>query len=301
MAGKAQDALSPEQKADLANQAAKQNEIAKRLSKLEAKLDEMAKKLEKDRPPRRLRPSATPPSRAASRPPPPRWARPPSSSTRTRWARPRPARRRPAATSRRWSTRSRTAASSELSRLVAELKATEANLKKLRRQAGRQPQEDPAGPPGARRPEAHRQAPATSPRSRSSFQDDLKKQLQKLAKLNNEAGRSPGRRRPSRWPRPRANMEQDQGEQAEGDEGEALQDLKQAQQEVADARKEAEEQLAMEQIAKMADALKSIAERQNKVVDESDQVREDQGRERRQAHPRPSAPASRSWAGSRPA
>ncbi len=69
------------------------------------------------------------------------------------------------------------------------------------------------------------------------------------------------------------NLEQEQGEggdEAAKDEEEALKDLKQAEQEVAAVRKEAEEQLAMEQIAKMKDSIASIGERQDKIAEETD-------------------------------
>jgi hypothetical protein len=156
----------------------------------------------------------------------------------------------------------------ELSRLVAELKAAEADLKKLRdKQAEnlkktQQARQNPD--PQQRADELKRLA-----KEQKQLQEDLKKQLQKLAKLNNQAGARPGQKASDAMAKAQGDLDQDDGEQAEGDQEEALQDLKQAQEEVADARKEAEEQLAMEQIAKMADALKSIGERQNKMVDET--------------------------------
>ena len=98
MVGKNPDALTPEQKAALGNLAAKQAEIAKGLQNLESKMDEMARASSTPTTPSAPRAFARPPRRAAKRPPPPRWGRPPTSSTRTRWARLRPARSRPSAT-----------------------------------------------------------------------------------------------------------------------------------------------------------------------------------------------------------
>ena len=65
-------------------------------------------------------------------------------------------------------------------------------------------------------------------------------------------------------------LDQDQGDEAGKQEEEALADLNDAQDELEQARKEAEEQLAMEQLARMGDQLKSLAERQNKVVSDLD-------------------------------
>jgi len=62
------------------------------------------------------------------------------------------------------------------------------------------------------------------------------------------------------------DLDQDQGEQAEQEEDEALTDLDDAKDQIQQARKDAEEQLAMEQLVKMADQLKSLSERQQNVV-----------------------------------
>ncbi len=47
-----------------------------------------------------------------------------------------------------------------------------------------------------------------------------------------------------------------------------LADLEDAEEQVAEARKELEEQLAMEQLAKMGDELKALSERQGKMVED---------------------------------
>ena len=48
--GKTPDALTPEQKADLANLAARQSNVAKELQDLQEKMDEMAKRLDESDP-----------------------------------------------------------------------------------------------------------------------------------------------------------------------------------------------------------------------------------------------------------
>jgi DNA repair exonuclease SbcCD ATPase subunit len=76
------------------------------------------------------------------------------------------------------------------------------------------------------------------------------------------------------------DLDQDQGENAEQQEDEALTDLDEAQDELQQARKDAEEQLAMEQLVKMADHLKSLGERQEniaKVTEDYEKTRAERG------------------------
>ena len=110
--GKTPDALTPEQKADLGNLAARQSEVAKGLQNLQERMDEMAKRLDESDPLAAVGDARGRRARAASRGPPPRWARPPTSSRRTRWARPGHSQETgPAGARASSSTRSRTAAS----------------------------------------------------------------------------------------------------------------------------------------------------------------------------------------------
>ena len=92
-------------------------------------------------------------------------------------------------------------------------------------------------------------------------------------------------------------LDQDQGDEADKNEEEALADLNDAQDELEQTRKEAEEQLAMEQLARMGDQLKSMAERQNKMVTETDAYEKLRLQNQRQAHHRPACRRSRSGPG----
>ena len=66
------------------------------------------------------------------------------------------------------------------------------------------------------------------------------------------------------------DLDQDQGDEADKNEEEALSDLNDAQEELENVRKEAEERLAMEQLARMGDQLKSLAQRQAKMVTDTE-------------------------------
>ncbi len=156
----------------------------------------------------------------------------------------------------------------ELARLVQELKKAEADLKALRdRQAANLKKSAEArkmADPQQRAKELQKLA-----KEQQQIQQELKRQLQKLAKLGADAAARAGEQAQQRMANAEGDLNQDQGEQAEGEMEEALDNLRQAQREVAQNRREAEEQLAMEQISKMADTLRSIAERQNKMIGET--------------------------------
>jgi hypothetical protein len=64
-------------------------------------------------------------------------------------------------------------------------------------------------------------------------------------------------------------MDADDAEGAQEQQEEALKNLDDAEQELAQAREEAEEQLAQEQFAKMGDLIKSLAERQTRMVEDT--------------------------------
>ena len=274
MMGKSQDALTPEQKAELDNLAARQKEAAEGLSKLEAKLDDMAKKLEQSDPltARALKDAAEKTRKAATAA---KMGEAAEQIEKNQMGQAQAGQAQARRDLKQMLEEIENRRERELSKLVAELKAAEAELKKTRAQQA------------ANLKKTQQARQETDPQKRADqlrelakeqkrLEEDLKKQLAKLAKLNNEGGVKAGQKAAESMAKAQGNMEQDQGEQAEGEEEEALKDLKQAQEEVAEARKEAEEQLAMEQIAKMGDALKSIGERQAKMVEET--TKYDKGR-----------------------
>ncbi len=267
MANKAPEELSPEQKAELANLAARQNEVAKALQNVESKLDAMSKKLEPNDPlsARALKDAAEQTRKQATAA---KMGEAADQLDKNHMGQARAGQEQARRDIKKMIEEIEDRRGKELSRLVAELKAAEADLKKLRdKQAEnlkktQQARQNPD--PQQRADELKKLA-----KEQKQIQEDLKKQIQKLAKLNNQAGAKPGQKAADEMARAQGELDQDDGEQAENDQEEALENLKQAQEEVADARKEAEEQLAMEQIAKMADALKSVGERQNKMVEET--------------------------------
>ena len=264
---KSPEELTPEQAADLKNDAARQEEIAQGLQKLESKLSDKAKEIEATDPltSRALKDAAEKTRKQATGA---KMGEAADQLRKNQMAQAQAGQAQARRDLKQMLDEIENRRERELSRLVAELKAAEADLKKARdKQAANLKKTNEArqiADPQKRADELKKLA-----KEQQQLQEDLKKQLQKLAKLNAEAGARAGQKAAESMAKAQGQLEQDQGEQAAADEEEALQDLKQAQEEVADARKEAEEQLAMEQIAKMADALKSIGERQNKMVEET--------------------------------
>ena len=267
MMGKPQADLTPEQKADLANQAARQNELAKGVQDLQNKIENMASKLDASDPlaARALKDAAEQLRKQSTAA---KMGEVADQLEKNQMGQAQAGQEQARRDVKKMIEEIEDRRGKELSRLVAELKAAEADLKKLRDQQAanlKKTQEARQNPDPQKRADELKQLA----KEQKKLQEELQKQMAKLAKLNNQAGARPGQKASEAMAKAQGNLEQDEGEKAEGEEEEALEDLKQAQQEVAQARKEAEEQLAMEQIAKMKDALASIGERQNKMVEET--------------------------------
>ena len=265
--GKERDALSPEQKADLANLAERQKAVAKGLQDLQEKMDEMAKRLDESDP---LAASAM---RGAAQESRQQGTAAKMGEAAERLEQNQMGSARAGQEQARQDLKElvdsiQNRRERELSRLVKELKNAEADLKNLRqRQAQNLKKTQEAG----KNPDAKARAEGLKKlaKEQAEIQKELEKQLKRLAKLNAEAAAKAGSNAAGKMAKAEENLDGDQGEQAEKDQDEALADLEDAQDELEQARKDAEEQLAMEQLAKMGDQLKSLAERQDKVVSET--------------------------------
>jgi hypothetical protein len=153
----------------------------------------------------------------------------------------------------------------ELARLVKELKAAEAELNKLRQ---RQAENLKKTREARNNPDAKQRADQLKKlaKEQAEIQKELDRQLKRLAKLNAGGATRAGSRASGKMGQAQQDLDQDQGEQAEQNEDDTLTDLEEAQDEVEQARRDAEEQLAMEQLVKMADHIKSLSERQETIV-----------------------------------
>ena len=278
--GKTPDALTPEQKGDLANLAARQSNIAKGTQGLQEKMEEMAKRLEETDP---LAASAL---REASEQSRKRGIAAKAGEAADRLEKNQMGEARRAQEQVRRDLKDLVDSIQdrrvrELARLIKELKYAEDDLQKLRE---RQAQNLNKTREARDNPDAKQRADQLKrlAKEQQQIQDELKKQLKRLQKLNAEAAARAGGRASGRMAKAQEGLDQDQGEQAEQEQEEALADLEDAQDQVEQARRDAEERLAMEQLTKMGDELKSLAVRQANIVariDEYEKLRtEKQGK-----------------------
>jgi len=263
MTGKTPDQLTPEQKADLANLAARQANVAKDAQNLQDKLGQMGQKLAESDPlaasalkeaADRLRKEQTPGKvgEAADQ-----------------------LEKNQMGTARKGQEKARqdfkevvdslqNRRERDLARLVKELKNAEAEMEKLRQ---RQTQNLEKTRAARKNPDAAQRGNELKrlAKEQAEIQKQLENQLKRLAKLNAESAARAGARAAGKMGEAQENLEQGQGEKGEQDQDDALADLEEAQDRLKQTRKDAEEQLAMEQFSKMGDQLRAMAEREQKV------------------------------------
>jgi hypothetical protein len=158
----------------------------------------------------------------------------------------------------------------ELARLVKQLKESEQAMRDLKRAQVENLMKTRQA--GQEKDEAKRKAELQQlARQEQQIQEEVKRQLQKLQRIRSaqQASRA-GQQAAGRMSKAQQQMvDADEAEGAQQEQEEALKNLDQAEQELAQAREEAEEQLAQEQFAKMADLIKSLAERQTKMIEDT--------------------------------
>ncbi len=193
----------------------------------------------------------------------------------------------------------------ELARLVKELKNAEAELAQTRaRQAQnlkktREAQQNPDA--NQRREQLKKLA-----KEQAEIQKDLQRQLQRLAKLSADRAARAGQSAAGKMSRAKANLDDDQGDEAGKEQEEALANLEDAQDELEETRRDAEEQLAVEQLARMGDQTQ-VARRAsgedrlgNRVIrstatQERQQVDDGATRGRQRPRSGPDRPEGRDW------
>jgi chromosome segregation ATPase len=161
----------------------------------------------------------------------------------------------------------------QLSRLVKKLRDAEQQLEQIRQQQdGLQKKLErltkQSQQPGANQAEIKQQLERLQREQRKLQQETerLAKQLQRL-----QAEKAAQSTAGAASEMNRADKDAAQGKQPDAldDLAKAKQDLDEAQQQLAERRRQAEQELAHEQLAKIGDALKSLADRQSRIVDET--------------------------------
>lgn len=264
--GKATQDLTPEQKADLANLAARQGNVAKGLQGLQERMEEMAKRVGESDP---LAASALKESAEQSRK---QGTAAKMGEASDRIEKNQMGQARAAQEQARRDLKDmidsiQNRRERELSHLVKELKAAEAELGALRQ---RQTENLKKTQEAKKNPDAKQRADQLKKlaKEQEQIQEELKKQLKRLRKLNAEGAAQAGDRAAGKMGKAQEDLDQDQGDEAGKEQEEALADLEDAEEQVREARKEKEEQLAAEQLLKMGEQLKSLAERQEKMVND---------------------------------
>lgn len=262
--GKSPENLTPEQKGDLANLADRQQNVSRGLQNLQEQMSEMAKRLDESDP---LAAAALREAADSSRK---QGTAARMGETADRLSKNQMGEARNGQEQARQELKDlvdsiQNRRERELARLVKELKNAEAELKALKE---RQAQNLKKTEAARKNPDAKQRADTLKKlaKEQQEIQKELNRQLKKLAKLNAEGAAQAGSRAAARMSKAQGELDQDQGDQAGQDQEEALADLEDAEEQLAQTRKDMEEQLAMEQLAKMGDELKSLAERQAKMV-----------------------------------
>ncbi len=267
MTGKPLEALSPEQKAELANLASRQSQIGKGLQNLHERMGEMAQRTDQADPlaAAAMRDAAQKSQKQGTAG---KMAEAADKLEKNQMGQARPQQEQAREELRDLVDAIQNRRERELARLVKELKNAENELAKTRERQAQNLKKTREAQRNANAQERKDQLKRLA-KEQADIRKDLDRQLQRLAKLSADRAARAGENARGRMERAQGNMDQDDGEEAGKEEEEALAQLEDAQDELEQARREAEEQLAVEQLARMGDRLKSLAERQEKVVSET--------------------------------
>lgn len=157
----------------------------------------------------------------------------------------------------------------ELARLVKQLKQAEQEMRDLKRAQVENLLKTREA--GNMKDEAQRKAELQKlARQEQQLQEEARRQLQKLQRMRSTSqAAQAGQQAAGQMGQAQQKMDADDADGAQENQEEALKNLDEAEQQLAQARQEAEEQLAQEQFTKMADLIKSLAERQSKMVEDT--------------------------------
>ncbi|MBV8130783.1 MAG: hypothetical protein JO114_24295 [Planctomycetaceae bacterium] len=266
--GKSAESLSPEQKAELGNLAARQSDLAKGLQNLVERMDDLGKRLDESDP---LAASAMREAAGNSRKQgtSAKMGEAAEQLEKNQMGQARAQQDKARQELRELVDAVQNRRERELSRLVKELKKAESEMRDLRK---REAQNLKATRDAKQNPNAQerRNQLKKLAKDQAQIQQELKRQLQRLAKLSADRAGRAASDASGKMGKAQEELDQDQGDQAGKNEEEALADLNDAQEELENDRKEAEERLAMEQLARMGDQLKSLAERQARLVGDTE-------------------------------
>ena len=278
LTAKTPEALTPEQRADLANVAARQAEVSKELARLENKMDEMAGRLNEADP---LSASALKEAAQESRQrgTSGKMDEAASGIEQNKLGEAQAGQKQAQKDLKKLVDALNNRRENELARLVKELKAAEKAMNDLRDKQAQNRDQTAKAKQMADAEDRKEQLQKLS-KEQKQIQEELKDQLLKLRKLRADAAAQAGARAESQMGQAGQEQEDGDADEAEQAQEEALANLDEAQDEIEQARRDAEEQLAMEQLSKIKDNLQALAERQDRMVEETsdyDKARAEKG------------------------
>ncbi len=172
----------------------------------------------------------------------------------------------------------------DLAKIVEKLRQAEKKLAEIRQRQLEQLQRTKDAQSNQDSAERRRELERLARREKE-LQQETARLAQQLRRVRAEQAGKTSSSASNRMGQARQQMEQGEGEQAGEEQQKVLEDLEKAQQEVAEARREAEAQLAMEQLSKIADTLASLHTRQQNLKDET--IRLEQSRAEKVTWTRP--------------
>jgi hypothetical protein len=267
LADKPADALTPQDKADLASDAERQKETARNLANLENKMGEMADKIA-DKDPGSAAALKEAAQQSRERGTVGKMDKAAEGLEKNQMGQAQADQKQAQQDLKKLVDSLQNRRENELARLVKDLKDAEKEMQKLRdRQAKNRDETGKA----KQNPDAQAKKDQLQKLSKEQkqIQADLKKELLKLQKLRADAAQQAGEKAQGKMAQAGQEQEDGDAEDAEKAQEEALANLEEAQEEIEEARKDAEEQLAMEQLSKIKDHLQGLADRQEKMAEET--------------------------------
>jgi hypothetical protein len=156
----------------------------------------------------------------------------------------------------------------DLAKIVEKLRQAEAKLSDLRKRQLEQLQRTKEAQ-SAKDAEQRRRELQQLARQQKELEQETARLAQQLRRLRAQQAGKTSASAANRMGQAAQQMQQGEGEQSEAEQQRVLEELQKAQQEVAQARREAEAQLAMEQLARIADTLAALHARQQTLKEET--------------------------------
>ena len=267
MADKPTDALTPEQKADLATAVDRQAEAAKNLAAVENKMDDLAQRLAQNDPASAaaLKDAA---QQSRERGTSGKMDKAAEGLKQNQMGQAQADQKQAQQDLKKLLDNLQNRRENELARLVKDLKDAEKDVKGLQERQ-RKNREQTAQAKANPDEQARREQLQKLSKEQKQIEADLKKTLLKLQKSRAQFAAAAAEQAAQKMAKAGQEQEDGDADDAEQMQEEALAGLDEVQDEIEEAIQDAEEQLAMEQLSKIKDHLQALAERQAKMAGET--------------------------------